>query len=114
MPLVSGSIGEELAAEFLSWREAAGELPDMDDILAGKETTVPESANALYVVSSMIVQRVGPESSVELLDNVLNYLMRMPGEFSVMTLKELQRRRVLVEKSSVWKSWIREFGYLLA
>ena len=114
MPLIAGTVGEELAAEFLSWREAAGELPDMDDILAGKETTVPESANALYVVSSMIAQRVGPESSIEMLDNVLNYLMGMPGEFSVMTLKELQRGGVLVEKSSVWKSWIREFGYLLA
>ncbi|BBG66677.1 MoxR-like ATPases [Hydrogenimonas sp.] len=114
MPLISGSIGEELAAEFLSWRSAAGELPDMEAVFSGEEEMVPEDPNALYVLSSMIVQRADPKISKERLDNLMGYMMKMPGEFSVMTMKELQRRGVVVERSSVWKLWIREFGYLLA
>ncbi|MCF6200824.1 MAG: MoxR family ATPase, partial [Hydrogenimonas sp.] len=84
MPLIAGSIGEDLAAEFLSWREAASKLPDLDDILQGKGSVVPEDTNALHVLSAMILKRVGPDISKEMLDNLLKYLLEIPGEFSVM------------------------------
>ncbi len=114
MPLVAGSIGEDLAAEFLSWRAAAGELPDLDAILRGEESMVPKDTNALHVLSSMILQRVEPDIPKEALENLLRYLLKLPGEFSVMVVGELQRRGVLLERAAGWREWIKEFGYLLA
>ncbi len=114
MPLISGSIGEELAAEFLSWRTSADELPDLKALLEGEEVIVPEDPNALHVLSSMIMQSVTPETPRETLEHLLNYLMKVPGEFSVMIVKELQHKGVLLEKAPNWKLWVKQFSFLLA
>ena len=114
MPLISGSIGEELAAEFLSWRTAMDKLPELNDILEGKDTTIPDDPNALYVLASMIMQRITPNTDRKTLIHLIDYLMKLPGEFSVMIVKELQHKRVLFEKADNWKEWIRKFSYLLA
>jgi len=114
MPLISGSIGEELAAEFLSWRTSADDLPDLKALLEGEEVIVPEDPNALHVLASMIMQSVTPETSRETLEHLLNYLMKVPGEFSVMIVKELQHKGVLLEKAPNWKLWVKQFSFLLA
>ena len=113
MPLISGSIGEELAAEFLSWRTAAGDLPDLNNILEGKDEIVPDDPNALHVLASMIMQYVTPNTNRETLEHLLNYLMKVSGEFSVMIVKELQHKGVLLEKADNWKEWVKEFSFLL-
>ncbi len=114
MPLLAGAIGEELAAEFLSWRAAASDLPDLDAIWRGEDAVVPEEPNALYVLASMIVQRIGRDTSKEVLEHLLTYLMKLPPEFSVMVVKELQHKGVLLEKCENFKVWIRTFAHLLA
>jgi MoxR-like ATPase len=114
MPLVAGSIGEDLAAAFLSWRAAAEALPDLDAVLLGESSEVPEDPNALHVLASMIIQRIEPQTSRETLDALLEYLLLLPGEFSVMIVKELQHKGVLLEKSPHFKAWIKKFAYLLA
>ncbi len=114
MPLIAGSIGEELAAEFLSWRASAGELPDLEAILEGESQPIPKSTNALHVLSSMIVARIEPKTPTQTLENLLGYLLELDPEFSVMIVKELQQKGVLLEKASNWKQWIKAFGYLLA
>jgi hypothetical protein len=35
------------------------------------------------------------------------------GEFSVMIVKELQHKGVLLEKADNWKEWVKEFSFLL-
>jgi len=114
MPLVAGAIGEELAAEFLSWRSAAEELPDVAKILDGEAQPVPESPNALYVLSSLLAQRVDAQTPKESLEHLMAYLLELPPEFSVMTVKALQHKGVLLEKTEGFKAWIRKFAHLLA
>ncbi len=114
MPLISGSIGEELAAEFLSWRAAAKQLPDLDAILRGEAQPVPQEPNALHVLASMVIQRIDGSTPKERLEALLAYLLTIPPEFSVMIVRELQRKGVLLEKAEGWKRWIKAFGYLLA
>ncbi|BDY13267.1 AAA family ATPase [Hydrogenimonas cancrithermarum] len=114
MPLIAGSIGEELAAEFLSWRATASDLPDLDAVLQGCEAGVPEDPNTLHVLASMMMQRIDRETPRETLEHLLAYLVKLPGEFSVMIVKELQHKGVLLEKASNWKIWIKNFSYLLA
>ncbi|NPA29548.1 MAG: AAA family ATPase [Epsilonproteobacteria bacterium] len=114
MPLIAGAVGEELAAEFLSWRSAAEELPDIEEILGGGCVPVPESPNALYVLSSLLSQRVDAQTPKERLEHLMAYLLKLPPEFSVMSVKALQHRGVLLEKTEGFKAWIRKFAYLLA
>ncbi|WP_353661395.1 MoxR family ATPase [Hydrogenimonas sp. SS33] len=114
MPLIAGSIGEELAAEFLSWRAAADELPDVEAVLEGRERAVPEDPNALHVLASMLLQRIDADTPTETLEHLLAYLMELPPEFSVMIVKELQHKGVLLEKAPGFKAWIGKFAYLLA
>ncbi len=113
MPLIAGAIGEELAAEFLSWREAAGELPDIEGILRGETVTIPEEPNALYLLASLLLHRITPETPVQTLDALLAFVMRLPPEFSVMVVKGLQHKGVLLEKSKRFKAWIARFAHLL-
>ena len=113
MPLIAGSIGEDLAAEFLSWRAAASDLPDIDAVLRGEEASVPEDPNALHVLASMILQRIDPKTPRETLENLLKYLMALPPEFSVMIVKELQYKGVLMERCEGFKKWIAKFAHLL-
>ena len=114
MPLLSGSIGEELAAEFLSWRAAADDLPDVDAILEGRESKVPDDPSALHVLVSMILKKVDKETTKERLDHLLAYLMQLPPEFSVMAVKELQHKGVLLERCEGFKTWIGKFAHLIA
>ncbi len=114
MPLLAGSIGEELAAEFLSWRAAAEDLPDVEAILAGKETQVPEDPNTLHVLVSTILRRVDEKSPKEALEHLLSYLMQLPPEFSVMAVKELQHKGVLLERCEGFKPWVAKFAHLIA
>ncbi|WP_201351933.1 ATP-binding protein [Hydrogenimonas urashimensis] len=113
MPLIAGSIGEELAAEFLSWRAAAKDLPDVEALLEGETCGIPEDPNALHVLASMILQRIDADTPKERLEYLLAYLMELPPEFSVMIVKELQHKGVLLEKSPRFKTWIQKFAYLL-
>ncbi|WP_457599073.1 ATP-binding protein [Hydrogenimonas sp.] len=114
MPLIAGAIGEELAAQFLSWRSAAMELPDIGALLEGGDVSVPQSPNALHVLASLLIQRVGTDTPKERLEHLMAYLLRLPPEFSVMVVKELQHRGVLLEKCDGFKAWIRKFAHLLA
>jgi hypothetical protein len=49
LPLVSGAIGEELAASYLGFRTVAGDLPDLDAIFEGAAETVPDDPSALHI-----------------------------------------------------------------
>ncbi len=114
MPLLAGSVGEELAAEFLSWRAAAEELPDVDAILRGDESRIPEDPNTLYVLVSTILRRIDADTPKEALEHLLAYLMDLPPEFSVMTVKELQHKGILPERCEGFKRWVGKFAYLIA
>ncbi|WP_457597152.1 AAA family ATPase [Hydrogenimonas sp.] len=113
LPLIAGAVGEELAAEFLSWRAAAGALPDVNAILGGVCDEVPEEPNALYVLASTLLRRVDAQTPVESLENLLAYLLRLPPEFSVMVVKGLQHKGVLLERCGNFKAWITAHAHLL-
>ena len=114
MPLIAGAVGEELAAEFLSWRTAVGALPNIEAVLRGEEADVPESPNALYVLASLLVKRVDRSTPSEALEHLLEYLLRLPPEFSVSVVKGLQHKGVSLERCEGFKRWIRAFAHLLA
>ena len=48
------------------------------------------------------------------IDNVLKFSLQIPGEFSIMLVKDMQQNNLDVEGSEEWGEWVRKFAYLLA
>lgn len=113
MTLVSGAIGEELAASFLGFRSVAGSLPDLDGILEGTEREVPTEAATLHVLCTALSMRVDDYTSSKKLNNLIVYTLGLPGEFAVMIIQDLRERNIELDHVESWTLWMRKFNTLL-
>lgn len=113
MPLVSGAIGEELAAAFLGFKVVAGELPDLDGIFDGSVSEVPDEPTTLHMLSTALAMRVSESTSGKKLNNLLTYTLKMPGEFAVMIVQDLRERNIELDHVDSWTLWMRKFNNLL-
>ena len=113
MPLVSGAIGEELAASFLGFRAVAESLPDLDKILEGESTDVPSQAAALHVLCTALSMRIDDYTSSKKLNNLIAYTLGLPGEFAVMIIQDLRERNIELDHLDSWTLWMRKFNTLL-
>jgi hypothetical protein len=113
MPLVAGAIGEELAAAFLGFKVVAGELPDLDGIMDGSVTAVPEEPTALHMLSTALAMRVNENTLSKKLNNLIAYTLKMPGEFAVMIIQDLRERAIELDHLDSWTLWMRKFNTLM-
>jgi len=113
LPLVSGAIGEELAAAYLGFRMVAGDLPDVDAILEGNCSDVPEDPSALHILASALTMRIDQNSSTKKLNNLVSYTLKMPGEFAVMIVEDLRSRDIELDHVESWTLWMRNFNRLM-
>jgi hypothetical protein len=113
MPLVSGAIGEELAAAFLGFRVVAADLPDIDTVLDGSCTAVPHEPSALHMLSTALSLRVDQGTSSKKLNNLVGYTLKMPGEFAVMIVQDLRARNIELDHVDNWTLWMKNFNQLL-
>ncbi|WP_066636744.1 hypothetical protein [Desulfolucanica intricata] len=114
--VVRGTIGDGAASEFLAFCRAAEELPDPEEILRGKTIEVPEEPDILYALSGALVSRVanlaGHTDIKNILENFLSFTLKMPDEFSVLTVRDAlksasisQSLRLLPE----WTQWAKKY-----
>ena len=92
-PMVAGSIGEGTAVEFKSFSKTYGNLPNIDDILNGKDVKIDASKpDIVCALSSALVSRASKATDVQL-QNIMQFIMNsgMSKEFSVLTVKDLLR-----------------------
>lgn len=113
MPLVSGAIGEELAASFLGFRSVAKELPDLDTILEGTCSDIPTQAATLHVLCTALSMRIDDYTSAKKLNNLIMYTLNLPGEFAVMVIQDLRERNIELDHVEGWTLWMRKFNTLL-
>ena len=113
LTMISGAIGEELAASFLGFKEVESKLPNIDEILDAKTSQVPEETSALHILCTSLTMRVDEESSSLLLDNLLKYTLNLPGEFAVMIVQDLRERNIELDYLKSWPLWIKNFNSLL-
>lgn len=113
MPLVSGAIGEELAAAYLGFKHVAGELPDIDAILEGRCDTIPDEPTALHMLSTALTMRVDEATGTKKLNNLVIYTLKMPGEFAVMIIQDLRTRHIELDHVESWTLWMRKFNHLM-
>jgi hypothetical protein len=113
MPMVCGAIGEELAAAYLGFREVGAKLPPIDDILEGREVEVPRESDALHVLTTSLSLRIAPETRTAVLNNVLDFSLKLPGEFAVMIVNDLRERGIELDHVDNWTRWLRTFNHLM-
>lgn len=113
MDMVSGAIGQELAASFLGFRSVASNLPDIDKILDGSCTDVPNETSALHILCTSLTMKIDEETRAAELDNLLRYTLNLPGEFAVMIVQDLRSRDIGLDYIKSWPLWARKFNNLL-
>ncbi len=113
MEIVSGAVGNESATAFMSFRKVMHQLPNIDELLEGKELEVEKDSQVLFALISGIVSNIKQNSTKEKINNALKFSLTLPKEFSVMLVKDMQQNKINVEGSTVWEEWVEEFAYLL-
>ena len=113
MALISGAIGEELAASFLGFKAVIKELPNMDGILDGSEKESPTDTSALHILCTALAIRVNEDTRTKELDNLINYSLNLPGEFAVMIIQDLRQRKIELDHLKSWPLWMKKFNTLL-
>lgn len=103
--VISGTIGKQSSIEFLNYCKVMKELPNIEEIIEGKENEVPSNNSVLYALCTGLTYSLKDNQSIENINNVLNYSLLLPNEFSVMLIRDLQNEGINVEASTSWKTW---------
>lgn len=103
IPLMSGTLSEGVAREFITFTKIYDDLPKMSQIQSAPDTTrVPDEPSILYALSGSISNYIKPDSA----EHLLKYVSRMPVEFQVITLKESVSRNPGMTTVPAVQKWI--------
>ena len=112
---ISGAVGREAAIGYLSFKKVMKDLPDLNRILDGSLAELEEEdPKVMMALAIGLVNALIENPAEEAIDNVLNFSLLLPGEFSIMLVKDMQQNSIDVEGSEAWGEWVRKFAYLLA
>ncbi|RRS31980.1 MAG: ATPase [Epsilonproteobacteria bacterium (ex Lamellibrachia satsuma)] len=112
---ISGAVGREAAVGYISFKKVMADLPDLNTILDGTLTELGEEDPKIMMALAIGLVNALLENPDEIaVDNVLKFSLQLPGEFSIMLVKDMQQNGLDVEGSRSWSEWVRKFAYLLA
>jgi len=112
---ISGAVGREAAVGYLSFKKVMKELPDLNEVLNGTLTELEkDDPKVMMALAIGLVNALREDTSDEAVDNVLKFSLQLPGEFSIMLVKDMQQNGIDVESSEEWGEWVRKFAYLLS
>lgn len=86
--MIAGSIGLGITTEFMAYVKVESQLPNIQDILDGKEVTMPKGADVMYALSASLTTKAATATDDQL-KNIARFTMKMPKEFSVLTMKDI-------------------------
>jgi hypothetical protein len=110
---ISGAVGKDSAIEFLAFQKVMGSLPDIKQLLNGEIKEFSNDNRVLFAICSGVVNFIKSDLNTENIDKALEFSFSLPGEFSVMLVKDLQQNKICVESSSHWEKWVEKYSYLL-
>ncbi len=111
LEVLQGIIGES-ATSFVNFLKIKDELPKIEDIVNGKEVELPTKAQALFALNSFLVS-FAKSASQEELENILAFSFKLPKEFSIALIRDLEQNGISLEELSEFERWVEEFSYLL-
>jgi len=102
-PLLSGTLSEGVAREFINFTKIYKELPTIQEILADPEgIKVPEEPGTRYAITGSISHHMKADTA----DALMKYIMRLPIEFQVVCLRETIRRHKELLATPAIQAWI--------
>jgi hypothetical protein len=103
--MIAGTVGQGTAVEFKAFAKTYGSLPDIQDIMDGKDVKVQDKPDVLYALSAALVSRT-PKCNPTQLKNLTNFTLALPKEFAVLTMRDMLRVPGIKEKLLTYKEWI--------
>ena len=107
LPILAGTVGEGAAAQFKKFTEIFNELPKIDSILRNPTSVdVPTEPGICYAVGGL----VGHHLSVDTADRLMKYIIRLPNDFQILTLRSALAKDKSLVKHKAIKTWIKTNG----
>lgn len=102
-PLLSGTLSEGVAREFIGFTKIFESLPKMIEVIESPESIrVPHEPSILYAMTGAISHHATKDN----IGQLMKYVLRLPAEFQVVTLKEIVRRDRTMMLHPSLQSWI--------
>lgn len=103
LPMLSGTISEGVAREFLSFRKIYQKLLTIKQIEANPTgVAVPDEPSILYALTGSLAHNMNEDNCKD----IMSFVSRIPVEFQVVCLREtIRRNRKLLEQPAM-KAWI--------
>ncbi|MEM2338687.1 MAG: hypothetical protein QXW83_00620, partial [Nitrososphaerales archaeon] len=100
---LNGCLGEGIASEFIGFLRVCKSLPDVKDILAGKDI-VPEEPSTLYALCGALVHEY-LKAKKQHAERILEYSKLLPPEFSVLLIRDCYKADKYISTVKGWSSW---------
>lgn len=99
---VAGLVGQGPAAEYVGFRDMAAKMPNIDAILMNPSSAdIPDEVGVKYAVCSAIAAR----TTMDNFGRAMEYLERMPVEFSTMVIKDCMIKNPEVTNTKAFTRW---------
>jgi len=100
--VVSGTVGEAAASEFIGFMRIFRSLPSPDVILLSPDTaTVPDDPATLYALCGALTAK----ASIDNFDRLMKYVNRMPTEFSVLLVRDCVTQKPELAETRAFIDW---------
>ncbi len=112
LEILSGAIGKETAVSFIGFKKVMHRLPNIEDILEGKEVELQKDTQLLFALISALVAKL-QDAPQEAIENAIKFSFKLPSEFSVMLIKDMQQNGIELEETEAFEEWVERYAYLL-
>ena len=99
----AGAAGEGFAAELMGFLQIYRQLPDPKLILFNPAgATIPDDPATLYAVIGALSRIAKPEN----MDSLVIYANRLPDEFSVLLMTDLEKQTPAIVNTRAYAAWV--------
>ena len=110
--ILAGTIGEEVAVSFVNFKKVMQNLPNIEDILDGKDVSFSNDSKVLFALITAVAMRLKNATNTQI-ENVIKFSHKLPKEYAIALIKDIQQNGIDIEMLPAWQEWVEEFAYLL-
>lgn len=101
--MLAGTIGEANVADYVAFLRVYRDLPDLDDVIKNPtKHEVPTDPKIRYAISSGLSHKATAEN----FENVMKFMCKMPKEFQVLVVKDVQNRDWNITGTKAYCQWV--------
>ena len=101
--ILSGTISEGVAREFVTFSAMEKDLPDLKEILNSPNTvSVPKEPSVLFMLTGWL----GHKATVDNIEPLMQYVSRIAKEFQMIAMREVFQRSPKIKKTSAVEDWL--------